>query len=126
MAERRKRATDPEMDDHTDERVTDWKTVAPRWVLVTALFVSMGANGLLGSMLSNSVTARLEQIERAYADPKWDALSNLAQRQGELEAVVKQHESRIDRLEETDTRAQLLRLTMQVERLNEQFKRKGF
>lgn len=105
--------------DHSDERVTDWKSVAPRWVLITALVVSFGMNGLLGTMLASSVTARLDQIERKYADPKWDLLANLADRTGRLEMRVEQHEQQIHEL---DVRAQLTALTTEVRVLNTRLK----
>ncbi len=124
--ERRKRAEDPPDVDHSDERTIDWKTATPRWLLVTALLVSVGVNGLLGSMLANSVTARLDQIERKYADPKWNLLSDHAERLGLLESRVSQQEARVNKLEEADVRQQLLRLSYQVERLNARLERKGF
>lgn len=119
MAERRKRAGDPPGVDHTEERVTDWRTVAPRWLLVTALVVSFGINGLLGSMLASSVTARLQQIEEKYSDPKWDAIANHAERIGRLE-------TRVEQLREDDIRGQLDSLKDEVRALNARLKRKGF
>lgn len=124
MAVRRRHDDPPEMD-HTEDRVLDWKLVAPRWLLVTALVVSFGLNGALGSMLASSVTARLDQIQRTYADPKWDQISLHAERIGKLEARVQQEEGRITRLEEADVRQQILRLSMQFDELNRRLKAKG-
>ncbi len=124
--ERRKRAEDPPDVDHSDERTIDWKTATPRWLLVTALVVSAGGNGLLGSMLASSVSARLQQIEDKYSDPKWNALSDHAERIGLLESRVSQQAARVSKLEEADVRQQLLRLSYQVERLNARLEKKGF
>lgn len=115
MVERRRRHEDPEGVDHTQERVIDWKTVAPRWVLITALVLSFGINGLLGTMLASSVTARLDQIENKYSDPKWDLLSNHGDRIGRLEVQMRQQESRINDL---DVRQQLVELKAEVRIIN--------
>jgi hypothetical protein len=111
------------MEDHRDERVTDWRSVAPRWLLITALVVSFGINGLLGSMLANSVTARFDELRAYSGDPKWELMATLAQRQGVMEVRLQQHE---DRIRDMDVRQQLNSIQTRVEVMNARLMRKGF
>lgn len=121
---RRRRQDDDEDEDHSGDRVVDWKTVAPRWLLLLMVFGSFGLNGLLGSMLASSVSARLEAIQDANDDPKWDMLAQLSQTQAEQAARIRNMEALIR--ESVELRREVGDLRTEVKVLNARVVRTSF
>jgi hypothetical protein len=105
--------------DHSEDRVIDWKTVAPRWVLISSLVVSFGVNGLLGSMLVSWAGQWKDKVEQDRRDPQWEVLSDHSQRLGVLESKNRQQEAL---LRDLDVRSQLLELKGDLREMRAEFR----
>lgn len=58
----------------------DWKTAAPRWLLLVALMVSMGVIGRLSSRLDGSTAREQARLEAAIADSPTKYQARLSER----------------------------------------------
>lgn len=126
----KKRADDPDDDDHVDERQAflDWRAVAPRWILIGALITSFGVNGLLGAMTIGLVVDRFTSLEKAQNDPKWDLLARLATVQAEQTVKVKRLEDDMGLIHPTlqTLNARMADMQSDLKILSNRLERKGF
>lgn len=113
------------MSDHSKER--DLSDLVPKWALVRLLSISVSVGAALGSGLfwawRLNADQRFEAIEKANSDPRWEALANLSQRAGTLEAVSRQHEDRLATLERENLGRKMDRLENKVDDINKRLTR---
>src|SRR4029453_2709274 len=112
MRERRRRQEDPEEVDHREDRTTDWKSAAPRWLLLV-LVCGGAAWGAFSSMLAWSFyEAHEAEKERRYSDWKAGAIADHEFRITVLERDAKNDRDDAARL---DASNKLTRLQTQME-----------
>lgn len=86
-----RRATDRPGEDHYQDRETDWRK-APRPVLIVAIYALMGALSFSGSVAYWAISDRIQKIEAAQRDTRWDMLATVSERQATQEARLRQYD----------------------------------
>lgn len=124
---RRRRHEDPLEEDHREERHSDWSDSVSKKFLVKLVTLAFGACGFLGAGAVTLIKNDYDRLEQKYADAKWEEISRLSVQSSQARSDVRRFEGildgydlRLKRIEDTDVRAQLVRLSGQIERLNEQ------
>lgn len=129
MGDRRRRREDPPDVDHSEERVTDWKTVMPRWLLIALFTLSVSGNAFLGASVVGLGISYYELGRSADNDPKWGAIGDHAERLGKVETKVDQHEYLIRALDVrtqlTDVQGDVKILKSELRILSERLAKKG-
>ncbi len=134
MAVRRRRSEDDPHEDHREERSIDWRQMAPKWLLLAMLTVSVGLNGALASMLWGAIDAasdaKFSALEAKYSDPRWEILSDHSDAIGALSARVKQHDDALVGARQAQEDVARLRedvrlMRQQVDNMSARLARKG-
>ncbi len=87
----RRRETDTPGEDHSQDRETDWRK-APRPVLIVAIYGLMGALSFTGSFAYWAVSDRIQKLEAAQRDARWDMMATISERQSTQEARLRQYD----------------------------------
>jgi len=98
----------------------DWRTVAPRWVLLTVIMALFSVVGALGALVASAKSEHDQRVEDAIKDTPSKYQSRLAERQAVSEIKIATLEANYLRLTialEKQTEATNLQ-TVQLERLN--------
>jgi uncharacterized coiled-coil protein SlyX len=119
--ERRRRNEDPKLEDHRQER-TDWR-VAPQWVLVVSLTISIAIGSMTGTALFHMVMQREAEIKLAYGEPNTKAIADIERRLYRLEIKAAALDERLPAYNELNHR--LVQVSQNIDRLNAQLKRRG-
>lgn len=117
-------------EDHTPERVTDWRQVAPRWLLLGLLFGSWTVAGFFGWATVNLLKTRIEEMEQRASDPWKAEMAKLTERMGTSEMRIGQHEALIQALDVrtqiTDVQGEVKVINAKLGLLNERLSTRGF
>jgi hypothetical protein len=86
----------PRPDDH------DWQRVAPRWLLLLALFLTSGAVGWLVSKLDAATSKEQLRVDQALSDAPTKYQARLGERMASLEAEMRVLSKAVDALAKTE------------------------
>jgi hypothetical protein len=131
---RRRRSEDRPGEDHSSERSIDWRQMAPKWLLLAMLTVSVGFNAAMGSMLWGAVDAasdaKFAAVEAKFSDPRWQMLADHSEAIGILGARSKQHDDQLAGARQAQedvarVREEMRLLRQTIDSMNARLARKG-
>jgi hypothetical protein len=93
-----KRRDDPENADHRGERRFDWREMAPRWLLVSAVAFLLASTGYLWGKNASLYDSRMELLEKYQSDARWELLTKLSEEQVKQGIRLNHNEAQLQQL----------------------------
>lgn len=88
----RRRHEDPPMEDHSSERVVDWRQVAPRWLLLALVVSGWTIGGFCATFAWGQVRWRWEEQDRRVDEPLRKKVDDTAEAVVALTTRMRQYE----------------------------------